>query len=440
MSYTFNNTKDLEYIKDYRNHKRWNTTYNATYNNNLEWYEKNNACTYKYLYGICYSNRFVKSSESKDTLNSFSIENGKHQKFDLICRKESNNESFTITAYIHAFNYNITIDKYTRTVDGKPETLRNYQCTGKIYKQLCFTVSDTLKYYYYTNKDKPNKGFPSEIKPNEVKKLWAIVKKSIGSQPTPNKIPLGSCWFNSYKSQHHMKLDTNIRIWDIKNHKHKWDMENFLNNIILMDFEHFIHPSCVQNLLYIYEYGSCDIVDQKENKLEFDEPKSFLQVIEEFETKDNHIANYVKGKLQKPLTGKETEEIKNYPELLLKKGTLTTLDDGRSYFSDRFLHIGKTTMYSYPLYAFRNIYVHDWIPNGSIYELHYIIMGKKNYQKNKKLKYKIKKRGKYIDPNLADKDRHDIYHQWKDDWKQICIEKEKRKEKRNIGREFKLSV
>lgn len=436
MSYTFNNTRDLEYIKDYRNHKRWD----ATYNNDWGWDEKTHACTYKYLYGICYSNRFIRSSGSKDTLNSFIIQNGKHHKFDLICRKESNNESFVITAYMHAFNYNMTIDKYIHTVDGKPETLRNYQYTGKIYKQLCFTVGDTLKYYYYTNKDKPNKGFPSEIKPNEVKKLWAIVEKSIGSQPNPNKIPLGSCWINSYNSYHHIKLDTNIRIWDIKNHKHKWDMENFLNNIILMDFEHFIHPSCAQNLLYIYEYGSCDIVDQKQNILEFGEPKSFLQVIEEFETKDNHIANYVKGRLQKPLTGKETEEIKNYPELLLKKGTLTTLDGRGLYFSDRFLPIGENTMYSYPLYAFRNIYVQDWIPDKSIYELHHIIMGKKRYQKNKKLKYKIKKRGKYIDPDLADKDTQEIYPQWKDSWKQICIEKEKRKEKRNIGREFKLMV
>lgn len=454
MAFVFNNNEDLEFVKTYGNRKKWIDKYPARYAVDVTLDNvHHDHDTYTILYyGACYYNRFSKDRQSKDTLNSISLRSETTKTYELLCKNESTGETFKVSPIIGNLDLSVTFHRKKHIVDGKTITEQNFQTSRTKYLESCFTVSDILKYYYYTNKNKENYGFPSEIKESEVKQLWNIVKKSIANTATPGKIPLGNCSSRTqYLGGVHKATQkrASLKIWDIKNHKHKWDLENFFNGLIVMDFDSFISPICAQNLLYVYLYGSSDIVTEKDKKIVFDEPKTFAQVIDELEDKDNHTANYVKSKLEKPLTSKQKEQIERYPDLLLEKGILTTFSIGYSHHSNRLLTIGDNTMYTYPLFAFRNIYIQDWIPDLSIYELYHIVNGKEQQQKFDKLKRKSEKQGKYIDPDSADKYRYEYveaHFQKKlgrknsSDWDRICTEKARRKAKRDRGREFTLKV
>lgn len=452
MAFVFNNNEDLEFVKTYVNRKKWIDKHPAQYAVDITLHNAGyDSDTYSILYHkTCYYNRISKERRSKDMLNSISLRSDTTKTYDLLCKNELSGETFVINPIIANMDYSITFHRKKLVFDGKMVVEHNYQQSGTTGITLCFTVSNILKYYYYTNKNKANYGFPSEIKEGEAKKLWNIVKKSIANVATPSNIPLGNCSSRKYnmgRSYGGMQERASVNIWDIKNHKHKWDLENFFNGLMVMDFDSFISPVCAQNLLYVYLYGSSDIVTKKDNIIVFDEPKTFSQVIEEFEDKDNHVANYVKSKLEKPLTGKQKEQIERYHDLLLEKGILTTIN--KSFYMDRLLNIGENTMYTYPLFAFRNIYIQDWIPNLSIYELHDIVKGKEHQQTFEKLKHKSEKQGRYIDPDSADKYKYEYteaHYQKKlgkknfNSWDKICVEKARRKAKRERGREFTLKV
>lgn len=93
-------------------------------------------------------------------------------------------------------------------------------------------------------------------------------------------------------------------------------------------------------------------------------------------------------------------------------------------------------MFTYPLFAFRNLYVQEWILDGSIKTLKEIVDEKINYLKNNKLKHKIKKKGKYIDPNMDDRYNDMIYGYPKSSGEKLEIKREKKKEKHNSARYY----
>jgi len=154
----------------------------------------------------------------------------------------------------------------------------------------------------------------------------------------------------------------------------------------------------------------------------------FLKSLKNLKVKIITKLTMLNQKLRKKLTKTQKVDIEIYSDLLLKKGALTTFRNNT--YHDIFLLLGEDTMYTYPLFAFRKIYVQDWIPDSSIYELYHIVTGKEYYQKNNKLKYKIQKKGRYIDPKVEDKTIHEVSEKYTDKW--YKFEKDKQKEKKNV--------
>ncbi len=299
-----------------------------------------------------------------------------------------------ITGYLCDILYDITIEKYRRYVgfSSKVNTLQYYNHSDKINKQLGFTVADILKYYYYTHKDVDNHGFVN-MKSSDAKDLWSIINKSLTQDSTPSNIPLGTCIITE-KSRWRSKLFTIIKLLDIKNHKVKWDYDNFFNSIILMNLEHLTHSKCAQNLVHLYLYGTNTIIPSViVNELE--EPMSLIEVIEEYENKKNHMVVFIKNKINNKLKKAEKEELNKYQKIILDRGFMTS--NKHHSDSSRIIDRVDHKMMSYPLFAFRNIYVQDWIPEESLKILKEVIESKVSQQSNTKLKYYIEKQGKYID-------------------------------------------
>lgn len=431
MTFKFDNNDKLAFINK-TNNKYWRLN---------PWWTITRSLRYDiigFMHNESHNHKYDKDTETKNVLNYITVVPDTKKTIDLICKNSKTNESFMIEAHICTINYNINLHKYaTLNKNYKDVTYTNYQYNGSISDEHCFVVSDILKYYYYTNRDKPNYGFPAKINRNDVQKMWNIVQKSINHSNREFKhIPLGYCLSDTPDIKSDIKLFTDVKIWRIKNYKHKWDPDHFLDNTMVMRLGNLINPKCVQNLLYIYHFGTSDVIEDVSDTIIFDEPKSLYQVIVEYESKNNNIANHVKNKINKPLSTKQAEEIVKYPDLLLKIGAMTTYT--KPIMLQRKLLKTSDNLYSYPLFAFRNIYIQDWIPNKSIELLHEIVLEKINQQKNNKLKRKIRKQGKYIDPNTDKQIQCKIDENDKPYYTKQKVDKERRKEKRNLRKEFVL--
>lgn len=391
MSYIFEDTTEYRTIKTHYDCKWWPEEVKRTPMGI-------DIKSWRYLYTLCVNDKFSldKKTRKSETLNNISISN--KTPHILTCRNSHNGESFTVSAYLCDIDYDITIKKYRHYLgfSDNINTIESYNHSSKVHNQLGFSVADILKYYYYTHKDVENNGFSLDTSASEVKQLWNIVKNSITHGTNLNNIPLGTCEIIE-KSRWSSNLKTIIKLWDIKNHKVKWDYDHFFNSIILMDFEHLIHPLCAKNLLYLYVYGSNNAITTLTVN-EFDEPMSLIKVIEEFENKKDHMVVYVKNRINNKIKKTEMEQLEQYPKLILDRGFMTSRGDtGYSYNKIKLLiNRDDHKMMTYPLFAFRNIYVQDWIPGESLKILNSIIEGKISEQKNIKLKYYTQKKGKYI--------------------------------------------
>jgi hypothetical protein len=409
MSYTFEDTTEYKLIKGYYNCVHWPKRAQRTP-------MKIDPKSMNYLYYLCVNDRYSLGKKGRnnkdDVLNNISIT--KKTDHILTCRNQINGESITITAYLCDLVYDITIARYKHYYGFSTNinTIAHYNHAGKIEKQLAFSVADILKYYYYTNKDSDNHGFPADMKPCQVKHLWSIVKKSISQGINPHNIPLGTCEIIE-KSRWSSKLNTTIKLWDIKNHKVKWEYDNFFNSLILMDYEHFVHPACARNLLYLFAYGVNNSVNTI-TRVDFEEPMSLIKVIEEYENKKDHMTIYVKNRIGSKLNRKQKEELECYPELVLDRGFMSSGGKSANYIwmrpnKSELINRDDSKMFSYPLFAFRNIYVQDWIPGESLKVLHSVVECQVNEQRNTRIKRAIQQTGKHIYIDADDGNYYKFY-------------------------------
>lgn len=397
MSYIFENTSEHKLIKEHDSCSHWPEKHSRT----PAFIDKT---TWSYLYdyvGVKDKHLLGKKNQLGDCLNNLHILN----KTDHImsCQNPYNNESFNVTAYMCDITYNITIKEYKHYMgfSSSVNTIAYYNHTDNVPKQLGFTVADILKYYYYTHKEVDNYGFDPSESSSVIKSMWSIVKKSLSHGSKIHNIPLGTCkLFPKNRWSSYSQLETDIIIWNINNHNFKWDFETFCNSIILMDYTHFIHPTCAINLIYMYLIGTNTNLNRNPTKIIFDEPKSLVEVINEYENKKDNNVVYVINRINSKLNKTQKEELESYPEYVLDKG----------FCIDR----ESEKMFTYPIFAFRNMYVQEWVPIESIKQLYDIISQKVHLQRSQKLKRDAKRKGKYIylasDSKIADKYTSEIYN------------------------------
>lgn len=329
----------------------------------------------------------LENSNKKDyVINEMVIK--KFKEYPLICKHSQNNESFTMSAYICDIHSDITVPKYKET---RKKIHYNYNVKHELTDISLFTVGDIIKYYYYTNKHLKRKGFYDESE-YERSQLWNVVKKTVLYTPSPNNYPFGIC--------HKFDSPTGIvRMYVIKNNKYKWDFNNFMNQSIIISPNTFQNPKIAHNLLYIYLYGD-NKQDVKYEYIELDEPMTLYDVIHQYEDveENNNIGNFIE-KINKKLTGKQKEQLERYPEMIIpkKKLTLNMVPLVEQRWVNRLNESKK--LLSYPIFAFRNIYVIDWIPNHTVNIILNTIDKKIYYQQNPFLKYISNKQGKYIEEN-----------------------------------------
>lgn len=402
MAFTNVDSEELALIKGHKNDKG---------------YPRGDKWTFTHTDPLCPSSfmRFCVSDKKslgnptcQDTLNSLSITD--MVEHSLTYSSAKTGESFSVSAYLCDVCYDITIAKYTRFVGFTKQTthVSNYNHSGKATKQLGFCVADILKYYYHQNKDTKYYGFKTsdvsedeEDTPINIKNMWNIVKDAVSHSTSPNTIPFGI----GESALSSIMRTTAIRMWNIKNNTVKWDKENFFNQIVFMSISQLEHPQTAQNLIYLYLYGD-NYYHEDVNVIKFDEPKSIVDVIDTYENKSDGDVLFIRNKICKKLKKKEKEQLEKYPEFVLPKQFFSQMN--KSHWRDCVISTDKvgSKVMSYPLFAFRNLYIHEWIPKHSIELLNIIIYDKLEEEKDTVLKYLKEKSGGYIDPHSNAKYDH----------------------------------
>ena len=286
MAFSFVNNGEYKLINGHKNekghyhlHKRSPNNYDPTLYSELWRFIVHNREQLKELQKILASKGDYQKRHSgyytSDYINSISITSSKEH--ILTCQNNKTGESFNIFGYICDITYNLTIQhyKYYMGFSTNIAISDNANLDNRADKQLAFTVSDVLKYYYYTNKDIKDYGF-IDFDKKDIKQFWDICKKSTTHVPNPNSIPFGlHCSKWAWRAPKY-----SVGILNIKNNVIDWGLENFMNQMLFISFDAFKYPEFAHNLLSLYVYG--DNRTMTNNKIiKFDEPKLLVKVIEE---------------------------------------------------------------------------------------------------------------------------------------------------------------
>lgn len=354
-----------------------------------------------------------------DTLNTLSVSND--NKFNTLTFQNDAGDSFNICVQYFDITYDVTIASYRHFAgfSTKEVETKDYKYSDSATNQMGFNVHDIFKYYYHLNKDTDNHGFDVSLDKKEVDAMWTLIKRCAEMEDVDNTSPqilgLGD---NIMVTSEHVR-QTEILLWNVKNRKIKWDDTNFFKSCVLMNLRHLMHPSSAQNLASLYVTGS-NLKFNDPSLIIFDEPKSLVDVINDHEDTRHTDIRFVLNQINKKLKPNEEELLKStYQPIVLKKGFFTTMDECNGFFENNAFatmdsanyptsRILATTdkeysrMMSYPLFAFRNIYVQDWIPTGEIMLksmkiLIPIIKLKVEEQKSEKMKLLKERKGGYID-------------------------------------------
>ena len=361
-----------------------------------------------------------------DTLKSLCILPGTKY-VTLTCQNTETGETFPINVSFVSLSYEVIIANYDHFAgfSSHKMTTKGYTYSDVVSDQMAFTVRDIFLYYYHNNKDTENHGFDTSINPKEVTAMWDVIQRGALYDISTNKIPVVPFALGDVMVTENDPRRTHMLLWNIKDNHVKWDDKHFFSGIVMSGMTHFKHPSSAQNLAALYVIG--DNLKMDDPKLiVFDEPKSLLDVINDHEfPKDvRNILNHINKKL-KP---SETELLETtYKPFALPKRFFTKLDcECKNKFelmdeSINDISIRESLsctdkeyskMMSYPLFAFRNIYVQDWIPicnvkyngyyysnNSSLDILQMIVDDKVKQMKSEKMKLAQERKGGYIDPN-----------------------------------------
>lgn len=351
-----------------------------------------------------------------DTLNNLNISYCTSNV--ITCHNLDASESFDINVNYLDMTFDVTINNYKHYsgFTDKEVITKKYSYSDTLSIQSAFTVKDIFQYYYYTNKDVDNYGFNSSIDAKEVTAMWNIIEKGAQFDISEQNLPLMPFALGDTQNYKFNSLRrTEILLWNIKGHKLKWDDNNFFRGMVLMGLMHFKHPSSAQNLASIYVTGTNLRFDDFDI-LTFEEPKSLVDIINDHENLVETDIRNVFNKITKKLKPDELELLETtYTPIVLDKQFFTKtnykafINTNGKYIVSEYISATdkeKARMMSYPLFAFRNIYVQDWDQRSSFKILNDIIDEKITEQKSSKMKYLKQKKGTYIDTHSDAKYNH----------------------------------
>lgn len=336
-------------------------------------------------------------------------------------------ESYQIDFNLVAINYQIIIAKYTHFsgMTGKVVTERDYKYTEETEQHhLTITIGDLFKHYYYNHRDEKNLGIVG-INPHEAKQLADFIKKHMSTEAKTNNVP-----FAIY--------DRYLNIYKIKGNKIKWTVENFLGQQLIVEYNCLKSSELVLMLLQLYHNGSY-VKPNNSERIVFEKSKSFVEVIEQYEDLKEHDIRKTYNLITKKLTTKQKKELDTrYTDFVIS-------DKWESCAFNRSKKVGKEAYISYPLYAFRNIYVKEWFTNGSIYSLIDIVRSKYEQSRSQKINYLEQKKGRHIDKFESRKYASLFngpargYHGCEKDWLKFLEKRQRNKDKRAQKYEIKES-
>lgn len=404
------------------------------------------------FFRFCVSNRHELGKPTcTDTLNDLKVIDGCEYN-TITCKNRATGESFQIKVSYINMAYDVTIANYYHFAgfSTKEVVTKGHTYSDSVSDQMGFSVCDIFKYYYHLNKDSDNHGFDTSLNPTEVKAMWEVIKRGAEYYVADERYPCMPLGLGDNINVNSTQVRrTQIQLWNIKDRKTKWDDTNFFRGMVLMNVRHLKHPSSAQNLASLYVTGS-NLQFDDPDLLVFDEPKSLVDVLTYNENTRNNDIKYILNQLTKRLKPEEEELLQStYIPFTLKKGFFTTMDvtDKKDEFTFIEMELSKrkpnvhtylskhdkecSKMMSYPLFAFRNIHVQDWIPSSvdltavsyytqpmmesSFQILHSIVRDKVEEQKSEKMKLLKERKGGYIDTH-SDRKYNYLTDSSKDDY------------------------
>lgn len=191
--------------------------------------------------------------------------NIKHlSEYPITFQNEVSGESFTVNFYSVKINYNLVIAKYTYClkITGKKVTEYNYNYHNwYIRGYMTIRVIDLFKHYYYTHKELKNLGFTTD-NPNDAKNFSQLIKNSLTREAKMGNKPFAI-------------MSNMLYFYKIENNKIKWDMEHFLGQQIIAQYDSLQNSELVTGLLRLYLNGEYKMPNVNKTII-FDEPKSLV--------------------------------------------------------------------------------------------------------------------------------------------------------------------